>query len=396
MKRAMSVLALAFVSLTTLSCSGGGGADDEAVASPNVLATLDVLTDTVSVVRDGSGTPEAASSGAELTQGDEVRTDETGFAEIAFFDGSWQRIDSGAAVTLTELVDVEEGHVVRTGLDQGRAWQRVEDLTNSDDSFEVDTPVAVAAVRGTSFSIECRTDPVACTFAVLEGVVDLDLSDGTTVALTAGQRLEVRADAPPEAPTDVGVEQLEEDEWIADNLARDADDPPQRPTTGTSPSSPAPSEGAAADFREQANAICTEFGEQNAAIGGPDATADDAIRAQAALLDDALAELDALAPPPELSDQFDEMLDLYRQRNEVVARALDADAAARPALVTELLVLTADGAGVGSRARHHRVRDPDRLNSGQAARRARHQHQRQDEQHQRDRAEGNRGRHPGG
>ncbi len=272
-------------------------ATTNAAASPNVLATLDVLTEAVSVVRDGTGTPEAASSGAELTQGDEVRTDDTGFAEIAFFDGSWQRIDSGASVTLTELVDVEEGHVVRTGLDQGRAWQRVEDLTNSDDSFEVDTPVAVAAVRGTSFSIECGTDPVACTFAVIEGVVDLDLSDGTTVALTAGQRLEVRADAPPEAPTDVGVEQLEQDEWIADNLARDADDPPQRPTTGTSPSSPAPSEGAAADFREQANAICTEFGEQNAAIGGPDATADDAIRAQAALLDDALAELDCARSP---------------------------------------------------------------------------------------------------
>jgi hypothetical protein len=332
----LTVAITAALTLLAAGCSSGGGSSD---AGDGGLAELQVLSTDVQV-RTPDTTFESAESGRELGQGDEVRTDATGFAEVVFFDGSWQRIESGATLTLTELVDIEGSQVVRTGLDQGRAWQRVESLTNEEDAFAVDTPVAVASVRGTAFSIECEGTPIECTFSVVEGVVALELSAGTTVEVRAGQRLVVERDLAAGPPEDVGVDQLRSDDWIAQNLERDATNPPTAPGGRDSEQS---SDGATGSFAADANAICATAGEQNAAIAsGPDA--DQIARQQAVVLAGALDELEALEPPPELAEEFNQMIDSYRQRTLLVPQALEATADERQRLVNELIGATADGA----------------------------------------------------
>ncbi len=273
-----------------------------------------------------------------------MQTDASGLAEVAYFDGSWQRIESQATLTLTELVDIEGGQVVRTGLDQGKAWQRVEKLTSEDDSFEVDTPVAVGSVRGTEFSIDCTTAPVACTFAVVSGVVVLALSDGSSVTLTAGLMISVQQDTPAGTPTNVGVDQLKQDPWIAKNLALDAANPPSPPGTVPSGAGNGSTETASGEFATQANAICATAGEQNDAILNAGAGSDEVARQQAVVLDNALDELAALQPPAEIAGQYQTMIDSYRRRTALVNQALAASADARPPLVTQLLAVTATGA----------------------------------------------------
>src|SRR5829696_5322512 len=90
------------------ACRGGAESAGEGSGGGDpVLATVDVLAESVNVRRAGEADFAAVESGSEMGQGDELRTDATGFAEVVFFDGSWQRIDKDTTLALTELVDIE-------------------------------------------------------------------------------------------------------------------------------------------------------------------------------------------------------------------------------------------------------------------------------------------------
>jgi hypothetical protein len=322
------------------ACGGGSeSAGDGAGGGDGVLATIEPISADVTVQRGGASAFEPVQGTEDLGQGDKVRTDATGLGEIVFFDGSWQRIDAGTEVALTELVDIEDGQVVRTGLDVGRAWQRVESLTTEDDAYEVDTPVAVASVRGTEFSIDCRGEPIVCTFSVVGGAVELAVSGGTSVTLSAGQTLAVSQSEPIGTPQTVGVDQLRQDPWIARNLALDQSDPPAAPGGAQIDESP----GATGEFAVEANAICETAGAQSAAVDGD---ADTIAAQQAVVLDGALDQLEELDPPAEIADQFQLMIGSYRQRTALVRQALDAPAEERQGLVTDLVETTATGAAV--------------------------------------------------
>jgi hypothetical protein len=334
----------AFAAAMTSACSGGG--QESAGGQPaggGPVASLTVLEQEVMVGR-GTDPAEPVETSAELSQGDQVQTDTTGFAEIVFFDGSWQRIEGDTSLTLTELADVESGQVVRTGIDKGRAWQRVGALTDEDDAFEVDTPVAVASVRGTAYSIDCSTEPVECTFAVVEGEVGLTTSDGSTTTLRAGDRLTVSRDAPTGAPERVGVESLRGDDWIARNLARDDADPPVPPPSDDQEAASTPV--APAEFARAANDICAEAGAQNEELESADTQGDQLAREQAAVLAGALDQLSALDVPEEIADPFGGMIEAYRRRIEFVDQAIGAQAAEREAAVRDLVAATAEGAAL--------------------------------------------------
>ncbi len=77
-----------------------------------------------------------------------VRTDTSGFAEVSYFDGSWMRVENEATLTLDALVKRGDVGQVSTSVDGGSAWNRVAELTEPDDSFEVGTPVASAGGAG--------------------------------------------------------------------------------------------------------------------------------------------------------------------------------------------------------------------------------------------------------
>lgn len=221
-----AVAALSVV-LVAASCGGGGGdtatGDGEIAAAEEALATLEVISTDVTVQPDDAGQPAPAQSGDPLAEGDTVRTDPTGFAEISFFDGSLTRVDTAATFTLVDLQDTEAARVVATDLSTGRSWNRIEDLTESE-TWDQDTPVASATVRGTAYAADCTPTPTTCTFTVVEGVVELTLPDGSIVVLTAGQRLTLTAGQPPPTAANLPLDELRRDPWIARNLELDQQD----------------------------------------------------------------------------------------------------------------------------------------------------------------------------
>ena len=219
-------------SLVLVSAACGGGSDGGSRSSADdALASLDVFSRRVAVRTTADFV--AARDGQDLSEGDKVRTDPAGFAEVTFFEGSWMRVDSGATLTVRSLKDTAQRRAVSTGIDTGRSWQRVKELGEKEHEFEVQTPVATAAVRGTAFGIDCTT-PDACTFSVVDGVVELRLTAGGEVTLRAGQRLTIRRGERAGSPEDVGIDALRRDPWIATNLALDeSEEKPGQSLTAT-------------------------------------------------------------------------------------------------------------------------------------------------------------------
>ena len=168
-------------------------------------------------VRGGADAPFVLLEAVEpVAVGDGVRTDTTGFAEIAYFDGSRTRLDIDTEFDVVELVNDAGVSSTRTSMGVGRTWHRVESLGEGE--FTVETSQATATVRGTAFVLACAAD--SCTYIVFEGVIELTLADGSVVEVIGPAEVEVVGGvAGPVTP--VTLDRLLGDPWLLDNANRD-------------------------------------------------------------------------------------------------------------------------------------------------------------------------------
>jgi len=165
----------------------------------------------------GSYSPVAATQ--PVAVGDGVRTDATGFAEVAYLDGSRTRLDVDTEFEVVALTDDAGNAVTRTQMGLGRTWHRVQAVGAASGGFEVETSQAVATVRGTAFLVSCPTVE-SCDYSVMEGVVDVALADGSVVTVTAPATLDV-TDGVATGPVPLTWDGLFGDPWLVDNTDRD-------------------------------------------------------------------------------------------------------------------------------------------------------------------------------
>jgi len=158
---------------------------------------------------------------AAVEAGDIVRTDDTGFAEIAYFDGSRTRLDVNTEFEVIELAETDEHLDVSARMGLGRTWHRVQDLGTGDGSYAVETSVATATVRGTAFLVACPSDG-ECTFTVLEGSLMIAPIGGERFDLDAPAAVTVR-DGEAGEPRAVEIDALLAERWVARNVELDAD-----------------------------------------------------------------------------------------------------------------------------------------------------------------------------
>jgi hypothetical protein len=203
MHTVVSKAALSAVVLLLLSgCTSGLTAD-----ASSIETTVDI--------QPTSGEPKPVETASPVAVGETVRTDETGLSEVRFADGSYTRVGPSSELTIVELSTAEAQRSI-TSLDIAETWHRVKELAAEDSTYQVQTPVGTASVRGTVFSVVC-TSVTECTFTVLEGEVDVELEDGRTVTVSAFQRLTV----PGEEATSFPVDLIQADPWIMKNLELD-------------------------------------------------------------------------------------------------------------------------------------------------------------------------------
>ena len=169
-------------------------------------------------VRGGANAPFVLLQAVEpVAVGDGVRTDPTGFAEIAYFDGSRTRLDIDTEFEVVELVDDAGVSSTRTSMGIGRTWHRVESLGEGE--FTVETSQATATVRGTAFVLDCISAD-NCTYLVFEGTIEVTLGDGSVIEVVGPAEVEVVGGvAGPVTP--VTLDRLLADPWFQANASRD-------------------------------------------------------------------------------------------------------------------------------------------------------------------------------
>jgi len=134
----------------------------------------------------------------KLAPGDRVRTDANGQALILYPSGSVTEMQPDTDLSLLELRKDPSGLVIRIKVWLGKTLHRVKRALESLSTFETETPLIIAGVRGTVFRLHAISEDHTY-LATDEGLVRVQMGDqvvdvpaGYEVDAIAGQPLRVR------------------------------------------------------------------------------------------------------------------------------------------------------------------------------------------------------------
>ncbi len=152
-------------------------------------------------VRGSDAQAHPLSPGDALAIGDRVRVDPDGNATLRFADGSTLVLQAGSELTLDTLTAYGKTGMVdtRLRLQHGRVETKVRPLRGPASRYEVITPAAVTAVRGTDFRISANRDRPVSRSEALSGEVGIT-GAGVTQVLPAGFGTLAEAGKPPLSP----------------------------------------------------------------------------------------------------------------------------------------------------------------------------------------------------
>jgi len=128
------------------------------------------VTGSVHLITASDGRQRPLTENSHIRVGDEILS-RSGSATIALADGSTVRVNPNSRLIFNKLTQYGKAGMVdtRLRLDHGGISTQVQPLERGGARFEVETPSAVAAVRGTAFSLQAH--PGTTDLQVTEGVV---------------------------------------------------------------------------------------------------------------------------------------------------------------------------------------------------------------------------------
>ena len=174
-----------------------------ATLSSAFAASISILNTDISAQRGGAADFAPALDGDLYQNGDVVTSSQDGRAVLTFFDGSTLTVDTGSVVKVTTLNRLDDGGIqVVVEQTLGRTWASVQKLKTPDSKFEVTTPSATAAVRGTAFETDVVQRPdgtFAVTFTADEGQLLVSAVAGGQVAVPANTQVEIDSGQPAPA-----------------------------------------------------------------------------------------------------------------------------------------------------------------------------------------------------
>ena len=200
--------------LAGVAAAGQAGSGDT-----EVLATLRVENPAVEVKAKGADEFEPATDGQSLRQGDTVRTDGTGRAEVDYSDDTYTRLDVNTTFKIVKLTEEQGERQVEGGLETGRTWNRTEAITQSG-AFEQSGGGATAAVTGTAFPVDCTSSSGECVFTGVEGTFILK-GEGEDQTITPFEQCDSTDGDLCAQVTTLTIEEMAAITWIQENLLRD-------------------------------------------------------------------------------------------------------------------------------------------------------------------------------
>ena len=156
---------------------------------------------TVVVVSGGSGLTRELSAGSFLYVDDEVRTEGNSSVVLSFADGSQLLLQSDSQLRLDMIRAYGDTGMVdsRVRLNHGRVDTQIVPTKGPEGRFEVHTPSALSAVRGTAFRMSSDLSKQTSMTEVIIGRVDVS-AEGQTQVVPAGFGTVIKAGEPPLAP----------------------------------------------------------------------------------------------------------------------------------------------------------------------------------------------------
>lgn len=129
----------------------------------------------VELVTSDSTKAKAPSSKQSISIGHTIITGDNGSALVQFADGSTLLIQKNSQVIFNTLSSYGQTGMVdtRLRLQQGRVETSVTPMKNSGSRYEIKTPAAVAAVRGTQFRVAYEDKQQTMTSEVVNGTINV-------------------------------------------------------------------------------------------------------------------------------------------------------------------------------------------------------------------------------
>ncbi len=163
-------------------------------------ATVSTLQGEAQIIK-ASGSEQAVAVEAELHSGDRLQVGEHSTVMVRFADGSELLVLEGSDVVFDSLSAYGETGMVdtRIRLQSGQVDTRVKKRKGPGSRYEIITPAAVAAVRGTDFRVAADSERPVGRSEVLEGAVDVSGAGGSQ-RVPSGFGVLSEAGKPPGAP----------------------------------------------------------------------------------------------------------------------------------------------------------------------------------------------------
>ena len=191
------LLALVVLGLALLDAPGPARAQAPAVG------TVEALVGTAVVTRHATGEAGPLAVGAELFEGDRIRTDAGARLRLALRDGSVLTCGEATGLTLDRAfyapAQDSRNYLLRVSFGIVRA---VVEMLAAGSDFEMHTNTAVISARGTEWIAEAAR--AATSVVALDGEVavrNIDPAVPGEVTLGPGEGVTVEAGEPPPAPT---------------------------------------------------------------------------------------------------------------------------------------------------------------------------------------------------
>ena len=201
MKRFLWSMPVFLMIAATLACNLTSGSDqaENATSAPSLTASLDVHADLTEHRSGANGTWAATEGQSTVGIGDGIRTDAVGRATLVFFTGDVTQLAPNTELTVEHLGS-GAGEQVSIDIVGGEIRNVVQRVMDSGDRFEVTTPAADAAVRGTIFTVRVDKATGETTISVEDGEVTVTPQVGAPVIVQPNFEVVVLPGQAPSAP----------------------------------------------------------------------------------------------------------------------------------------------------------------------------------------------------
>ncbi len=135
-------------------------------ASAEHAGRLTHIEGTVAILRDGAEKWRGARPGMPVRTGDQLYAREESFAEIIYANGAILRMDENTKIVIESASET----TAKTGSRLGSVWVNMRKLVGPGKQFELSSPTATAAIRGTRFQMTTAKDS-STDVSVFEGNV---------------------------------------------------------------------------------------------------------------------------------------------------------------------------------------------------------------------------------